>query len=86
MTLPKMPLSMKLPSTKLEKDHPPSSRQTLYGLTLDVSFVVLTTLSDISRAAPVPYLQQAATLALGILAIIQVCGLYRNSSWDVDAQ
>ena len=39
---------------------------------LEISNVVLTTLNDAASMAPVPYLQQAAGLALGILNIVQV--------------
>ena len=39
---------------------------------LDISNIVLTTLNDAASMAPVPYLQQAAGLALGILNIVQV--------------
>ncbi|EDR13306.1 uncharacterized protein LACBIDRAFT_322856 [Laccaria bicolor S238N-H82] len=38
---------------------------------LETSNVVLTTLNDLASMAPVPYLQQAAGLALGILNIVQ---------------
>jgi hypothetical protein len=39
---------------------------------LDVSLFILTVLRDAARASPVPYIQEAATVALGIVSIVQV--------------
>lgn len=39
---------------------------------MDTTNIVLTTLRDAARIAPIPYLQGAAGAALGILDIIQV--------------
>jgi hypothetical protein len=41
-------------------------------LTLDTSDPVLTVVRDAARTAPLPYLQDAATLALVIVNVIQV--------------
>lgn len=70
---PRNPFDPRLATTKPEKTKVSPSRKALYGLTLDVSSLVLTTLRDAARLAPVPYLMDAAELALGILDIIQVC-------------
>jgi len=51
---------------------PKSPRYEIVGLGLDLSDVVLTTLKEAARLAPVPYLQQSAGLALAIVNIIQV--------------
>lgn len=47
-----------------------------HSAALDVSSLALITLRDVSRISPVPYLQEAATLALGIVTIIQVRGYH----------
>jgi len=47
-------------------------------LILDTSDLVLTVVKDAARLAPVPYLQDAATLALGIMNIIQVSSFLRS--------
>jgi hypothetical protein len=39
---------------------------------LDTSDLVLTVVRDAARLAPLPYLQDAATLTLGILNVVQV--------------
>ncbi|KAF9463387.1 hypothetical protein BDZ94DRAFT_1259231 [Collybia nuda] len=49
----------------------PEKGKALYGLTLDVSLLVLTTLRNVARVTPVPYLMEAADLALGILSAVQ---------------
>ena len=46
---------------------------------LEISNVGLTSFNDAASMAPVPYLQQAAGLALGILNIFQVGGDYTSS-------
>ena len=42
------------------------------NLALETSDLVLTVVRDAARLAPIPYLQDAAGLALGIVNIIQV--------------
>ncbi|KAF8071449.1 hypothetical protein FPV67DRAFT_874241 [Lyophyllum atratum] len=46
-------------------------RRKVAALALDTSDLVLSTLKDAARLAPIPYLQQSATLALGIVNVIQ---------------
>jgi hypothetical protein len=70
-----MPLRAKLPSAKSEEKKTKNLLHKLHGLSLDVSILVFSTLSDAAKAAPVPYLQQSAALVLGILVVIQVRGL-----------
>ena len=58
----------------------PSKRKTDSGaqnLVLDTSDLVLTVVRDAARLAPIPYLQDAAGLALGIVNLIQV-SLFRE--------
>ncbi|GLB44713.1 hypothetical protein LshimejAT787_1800500 [Lyophyllum shimeji] len=53
-------------------ERPTSDRRSqVVGRGLDISEVVLATLRDAARLAPIPYLQQSATLALGIVQITQ---------------
>lgn len=49
----------------------PKGPNNTVGLALDTTNVVLTTLKDAARLAPVPYLQEAANVAIGILDAIQ---------------
>lgn len=51
------------------------------GMKRDIAHLVLTTLEDAARCSPIPFLQEAATLALGILRIIDVC-----TSLNTDAE
>ena len=48
------------------------SQPSRVGPALDATNVVLTTVKEAARMAPVPYLQEAATLALGLLEAVQV--------------
>ncbi|KAF8059475.1 hypothetical protein FPV67DRAFT_443378 [Lyophyllum atratum] len=58
-----------------EKDAPQPSR---LAIALDSSELVLSTLADAARLTPVPYLQEAAGVALGIINMIQ--GVKSNKS------
>lgn len=39
----------------------------------DIAYLVLTTLTDAAQFSPIPYLREAAGLALTILQIVNVC-------------
>lgn len=58
--------------TSDKSDCKPSPLDTVF----DVSSLVLTTLTDFAQWAPVPYLQQASSLALAILTTVQVGSLF----------
>ncbi|KAF8079400.1 hypothetical protein FPV67DRAFT_1444530 [Lyophyllum atratum] len=58
-----------------EKDAPQPSK---FAIALDSSELVLSTLADAARLTPVPYLQEAAGVALGIINMIQ--GVKSNKS------
>lgn len=61
-----------MPRDTRSKETTASKTKQLYGLSLDASHLILSTLRDVARIAPVPYLMQAAQLALTILDTIQV--------------
>lgn len=48
------------------------SRVPRHTTILEVSSSVFATLRDIARVSPIPYIQEAATPALGIITIVQV--------------
>ncbi|KAF9458837.1 hypothetical protein BDZ94DRAFT_64939 [Collybia nuda] len=64
------PSKFKSAETKSEESNSPQDR-TLFQLSLDTSNVILSTLRDVGRVTPVPYLYEAAQLTLGILSTVQ---------------
>jgi hypothetical protein len=58
----------------------PGGKSKPQELILDTSDLVLTVVRDAARIAPLPYLQDAATLALVIVNVVQVRSLFFSQS------
>jgi hypothetical protein len=63
----------KLPPSKPQKvSKSKMTKSEVVGVTLDATALLLATLRDAARLAPIPMVQSAATLALAILNTVQV--------------